>query len=304
MGARRVERGELKMENTSDLDILPCGDGVVVGLSRYGSSATIVETDDGDDWIKFHFQLRGSACYSIDGHADLTFDGAVAALCFHGKGLPKTVQVAPETGFAVTVLCRPQTLIDRFGVRADTLPKPIRNYLDHGDRSWFAEVGKPTPEMTMSLRALEEIPFEGMMRSAYVEARSIELLCELWSHVARSFPSATAAIDEGTLVKVERTRKHIDACFAEPLAMRNLARDVGTNETKLSQGFRSVFGMTIFEYIRCRRMEEARRLLRARRLSVTQIAFELGYEYSCNFSVAYKRHFGISPKEDRNATQH
>jgi AraC-like DNA-binding protein len=59
--------------------------------------------------------------------------------------------------------------------------------------------------------------------------------------------------------------------------------------------------MTIFEYVRSRRMEEAQRMLRAGKLSVTEIAFEVGYEYSCNFSVAYKRHYGVTPKEERMA---
>jgi len=292
------------MEQSDGVDIVPCGNGLIVGLANYNYGEDFVEVDEGEDWVKFHFQLRGNARYSVDGEPDLVFEGGNAVLCFHGKGVPKTGRITPEPGFAATILCRPQTLIDRFGVRHSELPAPIQRYIDKGDRSWFADIGKLTPEMAMSLRALETMTFRGPMRQAYIEARSVELLCDLWSNVSRGQPDATAVIDDRTLNKVERTRDHIDNYFAEPLAMRVLARKVGTNETKLSHAFRTVFGMTVFEYVRCRRMEEARRLLRHGSLSVTQIAFELGYEYSCNFSVAYKRHFGISPKQDRHATQH
>ena len=111
-------------------------------------------------------------------------------------------------------------------------------------------------------------------------------------------------MDERIRAKVDRTRDHIDACFAQPLAMQRLARDAATNQTKLSQAFREAYGMTIFEYVRRRRMEEARKLLRGSSLSVTEIAFEVGYEHSCNFSVAFKRYFGVTPREHRNRLHH
>lgn len=289
------------IERADGVDIVPCGEGMLARLFRHDHARDFFDWDDGDDWLKFHFQLRGSARYAVPGYRDLTVDGAASVFSFHGKGFTKSIQVAAQPSFAVTIMCRPHSLMSRFGLHPHNLPTAVRNNLDHGDSAWFAEVGKLTPEMMMGLRALETMSFEGLMRRAYIEARSVELLCELWSQVGRSEAIPYASIDERTLIKVERTRTAIDEGFAEPLVMRQLARDVGTNETKLSRAFRTVYGMTIFEYVRSRRMEEAQRLLRRGNLSVTEIAFEVGYEYSCNFSVAYKRHFGVTPKEERAA---
>jgi AraC-like DNA-binding protein len=286
------------------VDIVPCGDGMFVGLSHYGHPQETFESDDGADWLKFHFQLRGSARYSVAGYRDCAVEGAASVFSFHGRGLKKSIHLAAQPGFSVTILCNPHSLMSRFGLHRGNLPTAVQNNLDSGDSSWFAEIGRLTPEMTISLRALETMPFNGLMRRAYIEARATEMLCDLWSQVGRSEPCAHASIDARTMVQVERTRTAIDEGFAEPLAMRRLARDVGTNETKLSRAFRTVYGMTIFEYVRSRRMEEAQRLLRAGKLSVTEIAFEVGYEYSCNFSVAYKRHFGVTPKEERAAIRH
>jgi AraC-like DNA-binding protein len=285
-------------ESSAELELLS-GDGLIVGLSRYGSASAGVETDEGDDWVKFHFQLGGSTCYGVRDGAETPFESAVGAFCFHGKGIPKTIELDAKPGFALTAMCRPQTLIDRFGIDPVDMPRPIQRFLDNGDSSWLLEVGKLTPEMTVGLRALETMPFEGLMRANYIEARAIEMLCEMWRIVAPSPIRSHSSVDERTLAKVERTRDHIDGHFAEPLVLERLARHAGTNEGKLSLAFRTVFGMTIFEYIRSRRMEEARRLLRIGALSVTEIAFDVGYGHSCNFSVAYKRHYGVSPKEER-----
>lgn len=37
--------------------------------------------------------------------------------------------------------------------------------------------------------------------------------------------------------------------------------------------------------------------MRERRLSVTQIAYEVGYEHPANFSTAFRRHFGLLPRD-------
>lgn len=293
------------LRHSAETEILACDPNLLVGLSRYDYAEDMFEEEVGDDWLKFHFQLRGAAQYAVPGEPQLVVEDLTAALVLHGGGITKTSCISAKPGFAVTVLCRPGVLSDRFGIRPASMPGPVARYLDHGDAAWFSEVGKMTPTMAMSVRALETMAFEGLMRNAYAEARGVALLCELWSQIACDvpFPALAPVVDERILLKVHRTRDHIDIFFAESLSVQRLARNVGTNETKLSQAFRTVFGMTIFEYVRSRRMEEARRLLREGNLSITEIAFEVGYEYSCNFSVAYKRHFGITPKEERRVSQ-
>ena len=50
-------------------------------------------------------------------------------------------------------------------------------------------------------------------------------------------------------------------------------------------------------------MEYAKRMLEGSEESITEIAFEVGYEYSSNFTTAFKRHFGITPKAARQAAR-
>ncbi|MDT9600511.1 helix-turn-helix transcriptional regulator [Sphingosinicella rhizophila] len=283
----------------SGIEILSFGQSICVGMSRYHPTEECVAQEVGDDWLKFHFQLRGAARYSVPGERPLMIDDLTFALALHGQGIVKSGCIAPGPAFAVTILCKPDILTDRFGMKPGDMPGPVSRFLEQGEAAWFSEVGRMTPSMAMSVRALEAMAFEGPMRRAYVEARGAELICELWTEIAGSAARAVPRPDERTLTKVERTRDYIDTHFSEPLAVQSLARNVGASVTRLSEAFRTVFGITIFEYVRSRRMEEARRLLRAGRLSVTEIAFDVGYEHSCNFSVAYKRHFGITPREER-----
>lgn len=286
------------------IELVPCSPGMVVGLSHLGYASEFEDVEAGDGLLKFHFQAQGSACYSALGAADVTVDGPMSVFCYHGRGVSKRSQIAAGPGFAVTVLCDPSVLTERLGIAREEWPSTLRGCQPDADAAWFAEAGRLTPEMLVSVRSLQKMAFQGLTRRAYVEARAIELVCDLWEQVAHSAPAPLGILDDRTLAKVERTRLHIDNNYAEPLVMQGLARNAGTNETKLSQAFRTVFGMTVFEYVRNRRMEEARRLLRRCEMSVTEIAFEVGYEHSCNFSVAYKRHFGVTPKGERAASRH
>ncbi len=81
----------------------------------------------------------------------------------------------------------------------------------------------------------------------------------------------------------------------------DLARQVGVNEAKLMHAFKQVFGQTIFDYTQGLRMDEAKRLLETTEKSITEIAFDVGYEYSSNFTTAFKRRFFITPSVARDA---
>ena len=78
-------------------------------------------------------------------------------------------------------------------------------------------------------------------------------------------------------------------------SMEALAQRFGTYPKKLSAAFRAVLGKTIPEFLRAERLLEAERLLQHSSLSVTDIAAELGFSSSANFSTAFRQHAGMTP---------
>ena len=56
--------------------------------------------------------------------------------------------------------------------------------------------------------------------------------------------------------------------------------------------------MTIIDYLRDRRLEMARIMVRERRLSVAAIAYRVGFASPANFATAYRRRFGRPPTQD------
>jgi AraC family transcriptional regulator, transcriptional activator of the genes for pyochelin and ferripyochelin receptors len=88
---------------------------------------------------------------------------------------------------------------------------------------------------------------------------------------------------------------HMDA----PPTLARLAAIAGINEFKLKRGFRELFNQTVFGYLADVRLEMACTALRQKQKPVTRIAFELGYASLQHFSMAFKKKFGVSPREFR-----
>ncbi|WP_425487890.1 helix-turn-helix transcriptional regulator [Microvirga lupini] len=69
--------------------------------------------------------------------------------------------------------------------------------------------------------------------------------------------------------------------------------------SSLQRHFRAAFGMTVFEFIRNEKLNEAWRLLMQEGISVGEAAYRAGYSSAANFTTAFKRRFGVLPKHLR-----
>ncbi|MEO0377755.1 MAG: helix-turn-helix transcriptional regulator, partial [Cyanobacteria bacterium P01_A01_bin.17] len=67
-------------------------------------------------------------------------------------------------------------------------------------------------------------------------------------------------------------------------------------DRKLNQGFRQLFGTTVFGYLQRHRMQQAQSLLHDSDLSIAKVAATVGYRSPEAFSTAFRRQFAVSPK--------
>jgi AraC-like DNA-binding protein len=82
-----------------------------------------------------------------------------------------------------------------------------------------------------------------------------------------------------------------------PLAISELARQVGMSTSSFHGHFKTITSTTPLQYQKELRLLEARHLL-SRGASVTATAYEVGYESPSQFSREYARKFGVPPSED------
>lgn len=98
------------------------------------------------------------------------------------------------------------------------------------------------------------------------------------------------------LALAQRARDVLSEEFRNPPTVGELARRVGVNPCKLTQLFRDCFQDTPYGVLTEIRMREAYRLLESTRCPVKVAAGEVGYGHASNFSVAFRKRFGVAPK--------
>jgi AraC-like DNA-binding protein len=150
------------------------------------------------------------------------------------------------------------------------------------------------PALSRLLDELLHADARGPARQLFLEAKGLELLAVLVDEVALA-SEAMSPLGARDVERLQRARRLLLARMESPPGLPELARSVGLNEFKLKEGFRTLFGASVFGYLRAQRMEEARRLLVHRHLSVTEVAARVGYENPSKFAAAFRKHFGLPP---------
>ncbi len=113
----------------------------------------------------------------------------------------------------------------------------------------------------------------------------------------RENPSSTAnSLKPDDIEQIHLAKAILTANFHNPPSLIELARQVSLNDYKLKQGFRQVFGTTVFGYLYQYRMEKARQLLAEQRLNVGEVAQAVGYANQSRFAVAFRKQYGVNPK--------
>lgn len=73
--------------------------------------------------------------------------------------------------------------------------------------------------------------------------------------------------------------------------------EVGISRAHLHRKMKELTGFSVTEFIRNIRLEQAARLLRERKLNITQVAYTVGFSNLGYFSTVFRKHFGISPRD-------
>lgn len=76
-----------------------------------------------------------------------------------------------------------------------------------------------------------------------------------------------------------------------------LADDVGLSRVQLHRRMKELTGITVGEFIRNLRLQQAAKLLEAGDITVSQVTYAVGFANPTHFSSAFKKHFGVTPSE-------
>lgn len=154
-----------------------------------------------------------------------------------------------------------------------------------------------TADMHTVLAHITKCPLTCSLKRLFLEAKVLELLTlQLAQYESRAVGSEPdAPIPDYD--KLMETRRLLETHFDNPPTLRELSRLVGLNEFKLKKGFKAAFGDTIHHWALSYRLNQAYQLLQSRQLSISEVAYQVGYQHPAHFTTAFKKKFGVVPSQ-------
>ena len=103
--------------------------------------------------------------------------------------------------------------------------------------------------------------------------------------------------DEENVDKIKNAKQIIIENMAEPPSLQELAEQIGLTVAKLNDGFKHIYGDSIFNFLLDYKLEFARKMLLSKKHNVSEISLQVGYSTASHFISAFKKKYGTTPKQ-------
>ena len=191
------------------------------------------------------------------------------------------------------------------------------DYLSNGYLGAFFERGKETSakldrhnarfsDVTAMLGGIRaEFSNGGYGYEVMVKAKLLQLLVLLRREF---FPTAENGDGKNSAYAlhaggIERAIDFMDKNFAGAVTLEEIAREAYMPRTYFCAVFKKLNGMTPWQYINIRRIDEALALLKHSDDTVLKIAVRCGFNNTANFNRIFKKITGLTPAEYRKSLQ-
>jgi AraC-like DNA-binding protein len=297
VGARMAVRPE---EGDGLWEFTQVGNDIYVVVGNFAYKTPRVEFVPGDGLIQFYFKLSGDLTVAVSQTEPLRLNRPSLLVYFQPLGIDFKEWTAPgsrERFIAINI--RAEYLADHFLSSTFDVPPQLRALVS-GSPEEFRYRQLPLNSRMFELASrLVDNPYTGSLALIHTEATTLELLCAAVAEFSAAQQISLEPYSEHDLRCLHSARALVMNQLSPALTIRQIARAAGMNETSLKRGFKALFGETVFDFsVRCR-MQHALTLLRERRIPVAQVAEAVGYSHQTSFATAFRRHFGLSPKDAR-----
>ncbi|MDF2613399.1 MAG: putative response regulatory protein [Clostridia bacterium] len=96
---------------------------------------------------------------------------------------------------------------------------------------------------------------------------------------------------------INQAIQYINKNFTSNLRLKDVAEYVHMSETYFSKSFKKIMDINFVDYINKMRIEEAKKLLLQRKMTIQEIAEQVGYNNTSYFTQTFKSYEGITPKQ-------
>lgn len=147
-----------------------------------------------------------------------------------------------------------------------------------------------------SLKNSEDEIFPLLKDLKTVPSELVESYCKIMTVCAQYLTLSNALPGKKPTI-AESAKKYIYENLDKRITIKDICREVGCSKTTLISAFKREFGITVNAAITEAKLDEAKKLLTSKKLSISEIATATGFYDQAYFSKVFSSKFGISPSE-------
>lgn len=290
------ELGNMKNVAQSSFEETKVEDGFLVLTYKNDENETqSLIKDIHSDYIQFHFCLKGSSKFVFnEGRYLLDIREENSLLLYNPQqDLPINLRVGPHS-WMVSILISIKKFHGLFSQEADYI-----SFLneDNKDKKYYKD-GDITPSMAIVLNQLINFNLNHSIKDLYFKGKAYELLSLYFNRSEDAdIEQCPFLVDETNVIKIRKAKDIIVNRMAEPPSLQELADEIGLSLKKLKEGFKQIYGDSVFSFLFDYKMELARKLLESGENNVNEVGLKVGYSTSSHFIAAFKKKYGTTPKK-------
>ena len=246
-------------------------------------------------FIQFHFCLKGQGDFLFNtGNYVFNVKEEHSILLYNPqRDLPIDLKLQPNT-WIIGVVISIKKFHSLFSQDADHIhflspENSTKKYYDNGNI---------TPSMAVVLSQILSSNIHESMKVLYLKGKVYELLSLYFNkNEDTDIEQCPFLIDEDNVRKIRLAKEIILKNMSEPPSLQELSEEIGLSLNKLKEGFKQLYGDTVFGYLLDHKMEEARRMLASTNYNVNEVGLRIGYSTSSHFIADFKKKYGTTPKK-------
>ncbi len=249
----------------------------------------------GAHFIQFHFCVKGAAHFSFnEGAYGLPLQEDSSLLLYNPqRDLPLNLRVNSQS-WVLSMLLPIEKFHSLFSKEANYI-----HFLsdENKDRKYYKDA-TISPSMAIVLNQLMNYNLHPSIKPLYFKAKAYELLSLYFNRPAEAnVEQCPFLADEDNVLKIKKAKEIIIARMAEPPTLQELAEEIKLPINKLKEGFKQIYGDSVFSFLFDYKMEVARQLLASGNHNVNEVGLKVGYSTASHFIASFKKRFGTTPKK-------
>ncbi|MEX0275562.1 MAG: helix-turn-helix transcriptional regulator, partial [Flavobacteriaceae bacterium] len=257
----------------------------VLRVRNDGQVTRTVERHIDRSYIQFHFCTKGDAKFNFnEGRYALQVREEHSLLLYNTQtDLPLNLELAPNT-WVVSVLMSIRKFHGLFSQEADAIP-----FLEtaNTEKKYYAQENV-APVQAVVLSQLMNATVHPSVAPLYIKSKVYELIAIYFNRSSDvDMEQCPYLANEENVQKIRLAKEIILRRLFEPPTLKELSNEIGLPLKKLKEGFKQLYGDTVYGFLFDHKMEEARKLLESGRYNVNEVALKVGYSTASHFISAF-----------------